>query len=65
MTDPHSDERGIPPTLQTICHRCGGSGSLADPLLAVIGGVPRLVDNGIPCKMCDKEGHFSGIHPPV
>ena len=24
-----------------------------------------LIDNGMPCKMCDKEGHFSGIHPPV
>ncbi|MGW5053167.1 hypothetical protein [Actinokineospora sp. NPDC004072] len=55
----------VPSELQTICPLCGGSGMVADPKLAIIGGVPRTVDNGRPCPTCRKDGHFPGLIPPV
>ena len=38
---------------------------IADPKFAIVGGVPRSVDNGRQCPECDNEGHFAGIIPPL
>ncbi|MGQ0841854.1 hypothetical protein [Actinokineospora sp.] len=58
-------EEGIPHQVQTVCHYCGGGGMIADPKLAIVGGIPRTVDNGRPCHVCATVGHFPGIVPPV
>ena len=55
---------GVPPQVQTICPQCGGSGAISDAKLAIIGGVPRLIDNGRPCPVCE-DGRLPGIVPPV
>jgi hypothetical protein len=51
--------------LHTVCHLCGGVGSLANPVLAVIGGVPRTVDARRPCPLCGDSGALPGLVPPV
>ncbi|MCP2166748.1 hypothetical protein [Goodfellowiella coeruleoviolacea] len=49
----------------TICHLCGGAGFIANPVQAVIGDVPRTIDNGRPCPACDQDGFLVGLVPPV
>ncbi|KAA2261245.1 hypothetical protein F0L68_17415 [Solihabitans fulvus] len=51
--------------LHTVCHLCGGAGFIANPVLAVIGGAPRTIDNGRPCPACDQVGHLPGLVPPA
>ncbi len=63
--DDDDEDEGVPHKVQTVCHYCGGGGMVADPKLAIVGGVPRTIDNGRPCEVCDTEGHFAGIVPPV
>lgn len=69
MESDDEDEEGaeleVPDEIHTVCHLCGGAGMIADPKLAVIGGVPRAMDNGRPCPACATVGHFAGILPPV
>jgi hypothetical protein len=50
---------------RTICQLCGGAGFIASPVMAVIGGTPRTIDNGRPCPHCDGNRTFTGLIPPV
>ncbi|PWW64226.1 hypothetical protein DFQ13_103195 [Actinokineospora spheciospongiae] len=63
--DETGDDVEVPSETHTVCVLCGGGGLIADPKLAIIGGVPRTVDNGRPCPHCQTVGHFPGIVPPV
>ncbi|WP_035303324.1 hypothetical protein [Actinokineospora inagensis] len=63
--DDDPDASDVPDLVQTICPMCGGGGMIADPKMAVIGGVARTVDNGRPCPLCSTEGHLPGLVPPV
>jgi hypothetical protein len=65
--DEHEEEveLEVPEEVHTVCHLCGGAGMIADPKMAIIGGVPRTVDNGRECWSCNGIGHFAGIVPPV
>ncbi len=59
------DENEVLAEVHTVCHHCGGGGSVADPVHAVIGGEQRTVDNGRPCPLCSSAGHIVGLVPPV
>jgi hypothetical protein len=50
---------------RTVCQLCGGAGVIADPKLAVIGGVPRTIDNGRQCPHCDGARTFTGMIAPL
>jgi hypothetical protein len=51
--------------VRTVCQLCGGAGFVANPVLAVIGGTPRTVDNGRSCPHCDGNRTFTGLIPPL
>lgn len=55
----------ITPEARTICHLCGGAGFIANPVLAIIGGTPRTIDNGRECWHCKGARTFVGMIPPV
>jgi hypothetical protein len=50
---------------RTICQLCGGAGFVANPVLAIIGGTPRTIDNGRSCPHCDGNRTFTGLIPPL
>ncbi|MFI9010724.1 hypothetical protein ACIGNX_26155 [Actinosynnema sp. NPDC053489] len=56
---------GVTSEPRTICHLCGGAGFIANPTSAVIGGVPRTVDNGRECPHCTGARKFPGLIPPL
>ena len=56
---------GVTSDARTICHLCGGAGFVAHPTSAVIGGVPRTVDNGRECPHCHAARKFPGLVPPL
>ncbi|WP_121008078.1 hypothetical protein [Saccharothrix australiensis] len=56
---------GVTSEPRTICHLCGGAGFVAHPTSAVIGGVPRSVDNGRECPHCRGARKFPGLVPPL
>jgi hypothetical protein len=51
--------------VRSVCPYCGGVGRVADPKLAIIGGVPRTIDNGRPCRGCHGVGYLAGLLPPM
>ncbi len=56
---------GVTSEPRTICQLCGGAGFVAHPTSAVIGGVPRTVDNGRECPHCHGARKFPGLVPPL
>jgi len=56
---------GVTSEPRTICQLCGGAGFVAHPTSAVIGGVPRTVDNGRECPHCQGARKFPGLIPPL
>jgi hypothetical protein len=63
--DDEDDLFGVTSDARTICHLCGGAGFVAHPTSAVIGGVPRTVDNGRECPHCHAARKFPGLVPPL
>ncbi|QFZ22237.1 hypothetical protein [Saccharothrix syringae] len=63
--DEDDDLFGVTSDARTICHLCGGAGFIANPTAAVIGGVPRTVDNGRECPHCNGARKFPGLVPPL
>ncbi|MBP2337951.1 hypothetical protein [Saccharothrix coeruleofusca] len=56
---------GVTSEPRTICQLCGGAGFIAHPTMAVVGGVPRSVDNGRECPHCNGARKFPGLVPPL
>lgn len=68
LDEDEDDEDGlftVTAEARTICHLCGGAGYLANPVAAVIGGVPRTIDNGRECPHCTGSKTFPGMIIPV
>ncbi|MBW4721083.1 hypothetical protein [Saccharothrix obliqua] len=63
--DEDDDLFGVTSEPRTICQLCGGAGFIAHPTAAVIGGVPRTVDNGRECPHCAGSRKFPGLVPPL
>lgn len=60
-----NDLFAVTPEPRTVCHLCGGAGFIADPKPAIIGGVPRTIDNGRECWHCNGARTFVGMVPPA
>lgn len=50
---------------RTVCHFCGGVGEIAHPVLGIIGGVPRTVNAGRVCPLCEGASALPGLCPPL
>jgi len=50
---------------RTVCHLCGGVGEIAHPVLGVLGGVPRTVNAGRVCYLCEGDSALPGLCPPL
>jgi hypothetical protein len=67
MDDPIEDDEAIPDQYEarTVCHLCGGVGEIAHPVLGVLGGIPRTVNAGRLCSLCEGASALRGLCPPV
>jgi hypothetical protein len=50
---------------RTVCPLCGGVGEIAHPVLGVLGGVPRTVNAGRVCYLCEGDSALPGQRPPL
>jgi hypothetical protein len=50
---------------RTVCHLCGGVGEIAHPVLGILGGVPRTVNAGRVCYLCEGDSALPGQCPPL
>ncbi|MBA8931698.1 hypothetical protein BC739_008950 [Kutzneria viridogrisea] len=66
--DEDEDEEDAVPAYRdprTVCHFCGGVGEIAHPVLGLIAGVPRTINSGRVCPLCEGASALIGLTPPV